>query len=39
VQYRLLLPVRELARTGADVVVDAIAADGQRSTLRIHFRR
>jgi pimeloyl-ACP methyl ester carboxylesterase len=39
VRYRILLPAAELARTGADVIVDAIAADGQRSTLRIHFRR
>jgi hypothetical protein len=34
-----LLPLAELARTGADVIVAATAADGQRSTLRIHFRR
>jgi pimeloyl-ACP methyl ester carboxylesterase len=39
VQYRILLPLAELARTGADVIVAATAADGQRSTLRIHFRR
>ena len=36
---RILLPLAELARTGTDVIVDATAADGQRSSLRIHFRR